>query len=195
MKKILILTVLLALCFSLMALTATKATWTTSQETVNGQDYFIAYTSTAVTSAAKVVYTEPTDFKLNWDAPIIVIVNPDATTYDDATLPVTMYCGYSDDFNVVVDTVGAATITDGWLYGDILADVKSTTGQFRMFGMPNTLADGTGFAFVSPCPELAFEITAGTDFPTATIEIIIMQPTNLNIPADWHKSYKQEAYK
>ena len=178
-----------------MALTATKATWTTSQETVNGQDYFIAYTSTAVTSAAKVVYTEPTDFKLNWDAPIIVIVNPDATTYDDATLPVTMYCGYSDDFDVTVDSTGTPTLVDGWLYGDILADVESTTGQFRMFGMPNTLADGTGFAFVSPCPELAFEITAGTDFPTATIEIIIMQPTNLNIPADWHKSYKQEAYK
>jgi hypothetical protein len=71
MKKTLILVVLFALCFGLNAddeTTAPKATWTTSQETVNGQDFFIAYTSTAVTSAARVVYTEPTDFKLNWNA-------------------------------------------------------------------------------------------------------------------------------
>ena len=195
MKKTLILVVLFALCFGLNALTATKATWTTSQETVNGQDFFIAYTSTAVTTAARVVYTEPTDFKLNWDAPIIVIVNPDADTYDAATLPVTMYCGYSDDFSLVVGTTGTPTLVDGWLYGNILADVQSTTGQFRMFGMPNTLADGTGFAFVAPCTELAFEITAAVEFSASTIEIIIMQPTNLNIPADWHKTYKQEAYK
>jgi hypothetical protein len=196
MKKTLILVVLFALCFGLNALTATKATWTTSQETVNGQDFFIAYTSTAVTTADRVVYTEPTDFKLNWDAPIIVIVNPDAGTYDDATLPVTMYCGYSDDFSLVVGTTGTPAIVDGWMFGDIMDDVKDATGQVRLFGMPNTVADvAYDNYFVAPCTELAFEITAATDFPTATIEIIIMQPTNLNIPSDWHKTYKQEAYK
>jgi len=194
MKKTLILIVLFALCFGLQALTATQATWTTSEETVNGQKYFIAYTSTAVTTAARVVYTEPTDFKLNWDAPIIVIVNPDADTYDADTLLVTMYCGYSDDFNVVVDTTGTATIVDGWQYGDILADVKATTGMFKLFGCPNTLADGTTFAFVAPCPEIAFEITAASEFTASTIEIIIMQPMNLDIPADWHNVYGNKRF-
>jgi 23S rRNA (adenine2503-C2)-methyltransferase len=41
------------------------ATWTTSTEKVNNQEYFIAYTSTAVDTSDLVVYTEPTDFKLN----------------------------------------------------------------------------------------------------------------------------------
>ena len=195
MKKIVLIVLFMSLCFSLMALTATQATWTTSEETVNGQMYFIAYTSTAVTTAAKVVYTEPTDFKLNWDAPIIIIVNPDADTYDGDTLPVTMYCGYSDDFAVTVDTVGTASIVDGWLYGDIIADVKATTGQFRLFGVPNTLADGTNtFAFVAPCPELAFEITAATEFTASTIEIILMQPMFLDIPADWHNVYGNKRF-
>jgi hypothetical protein len=126
MKKVLFLLAVMVLCIGLNALTATEMTWTTYQETVNGQDYFVAVASTSVTNAARVVYTEPTEFKLNWGAPIIVIVNPDATTYDDATLPVTMYCGYSDDFDLVVGTTGTATITDGWMFGDIEADVSSS---------------------------------------------------------------------
>jgi len=195
MKKIVLIILLMSLCFSLMALTATQATWTTSEETVNGQKYFIAYTSTAVTTAAMVVYTEPTDFKLNWDAPIIVIVNPDAGTYDTELLPVTMYCGYSDDFNVVVDTLGAATIVDGWQFGDIMDDVKAATGQVRLFGVPNTVADvAYDNYFVAPCPELAFEITAVTQFSAETVEIIIMQPMNLDIPADWHNVYGNKRF-
>ena len=194
MKKILILTVLLALCFGIQAYTAIQATWTTSTETVNGQDFFVATTSTAVTIAAQTVYTEPTDFKLNWDAPIMIIVNPDADTYDNEALPVEMFCGYSDDFAVTLIGDGTATIVDGWSHGDILADVKEATGQYKLFGVPNTLADGTTFGFVAPCTELAFSLTAATAYPAATIEIIIMQPMNLNIPADWHNVYGNKRF-
>ena len=192
MKKLLIILVIVSLALCLFGKTATLATWTTSTETVNKQQYFIAYTSTAVDTNARVVYTEPTDFKLNWDAPIMVIINPDAATIGNTALPVTMYCGYSDDFNVVVDTAGAATITDGWQYGNIEADVYSTTGQVMLYGMPNTLADSTDcFYFVAPCPQLAFEVTDATSFLAAsTLEIIIMQPMNIQTPKDWIKSYK-----
>jgi hypothetical protein len=190
MKKILLLTLFVMVCISLFALDATRQTWTTSVETCNGQEYFVAVTSTVVTTADRVVYTEPTDFKLNWEAPIIVIVNPDAETYGHTALPVTMYCGYSDDFNVVVDTLGAATITDGWCYGNIESDVYNTTGQIRLFGMPNTLADSAnGCYFVEPCPELAFEITDASTLLASTIEIIIMQPANLGIPSNWFNVY------
>jgi hypothetical protein len=107
-----------------------------------------------------------------------------------------MYCGYSDDFSLVVGTTGTPAIVDGWMFGDIMDDVKDATGQVRLFGMPNTVADvAYDNYFISPCTELAFEITAAAEFSASTIEIIIMQPTNLNIPADWHKTYKQEAYK
>jgi hypothetical protein len=101
-----------------------------------------------------------------------------------------MYCGYSDDFAVAVDSVGTATITDGWLFGNIEDDVKATTGQVRLYGMPNTLADSAyNFYFLEPCPELAFKILAVTQFSAGTIEIIILQPANLNIPNDWFRSY------
>ena len=191
MKKLIITLILISLVLCIFGKTATRATWTTKTKTVNKQDYFIAYTSTAVTTAARVVYTEPTDFKLNWNAPIMIIVNPDAATYGHTALPVTMYCGYSDDFNVVVDTLGAATITDGWAFGNIEANVYNTTGQVMLYGFPNTLADGDDdFYFVAPCPELAFEITDADSLLTSTIEIIIMQPLDLDLQRDWQKTYK-----
>ena len=192
MKKLIITLIFVSLVLFVFGKTATLATWTTSTETVKGQEYFIAYTSTAVDTNARVVYTEPTDFKLNWNAPIIVIVNPDGATIGHTALPVTMYCGYSDDFNVVIDTVGAATITDGWQFDNVEDDVYASTGQFTLLGFPNTLADVQDKSFfVAPCPELAFEITDGSSFLAAsTVEIIIMQPRDIDIPRDWEKSYK-----
>jgi hypothetical protein len=190
MKKTLILLIILLISIGLFAYTAVEATWTTSVETVNGQEYFVAVASKAVTIANSSVYTEPTDFKLNWNAPIIVIVNPDGGVYDDETLPLEMYCGYSDDFDLSTTSAGVATITDGWEFGTIEADVDSTLGQVMLYGVFPTLADDTDdFYFVAPCPELAFELTAVTAFPTATIEIILMQPCDIGTPSTWFESY------
>ena len=192
MKKLIITLIFVSLVLFVFGKTSTLATWTTSTETVNGQEYFIAYTSTAVDTSDLVVYTEPTDFKLNWNAPIMIIVNPDGATIGNTALPVTMYCGYSDDFNVVVDSAGTATITDGWLFGNIETDVYASAGQTMLYGFPNTLADDTDdFYFIAPCPELVFEIQDATSFLAAsTLEIIIMQPRDIDIPRDWEKSYK-----
>ena len=192
MKKLIITLIIISLALCVFGKSSTLATWTTSTEQVNNQDYFIAYTSTAVDTNARVVYTEPTDFKLNWNAPIMIIVNPDAATIGHTALPLTMYCGYSDDFNVVVDTVGAATITDGWSFGNIEADVYASSGQIMLYGFPNTVVDlADNYFFVAPCPQLAFEITDGSTFLAAsTVEIIIMQPMNIQTPKDWVKSYK-----
>ena len=192
MKKLIITLIIVSLALCVFGKSTNLATWTTSTETVNNQEYFIAYTSTSVDTSDLVVYTEPTDFKLNWDAPIIIIVNPDAAAIGNTALPVTMYCGYSDDFNVVVDSTGSTTITDGWLFGNIETDVYNSTGQTMLYGFPNTLADDTDdFYFVAPCPELAFKIQDGTSFLAAsTVEIIIMQPMNIQTPKDWIKSYK-----
>ena len=191
MKKLIITLILISLVLCIFGKSTNLATWSTSTETVNGQKYFIAYTSTAVDTADLVVYTEPTDFKLNWNAPIMIITNPDAETYGNTALPVTMYCGYSDDFNVVVDSAGTTVITDGWLYGNIEADIYNTTGQTMLYGFPNTLADDADdFFFVAPCPELAFKIQDATALESSTIKIILMQPMNINTPADWEKTYK-----
>ena len=191
MKKILIALILISLAFCMFGKSTNLATWTTSTEKVNNQEYFIAYTSTAVDTSDLVVYTEPTDFKLNWDAPIMVITNPDADTYGNTALPVTMYCGYSDDFDVTVDSTGTTTITDGWLYGNIEANIYASSGQTMLYGFPNTLADDTDdFYFVAPCPQLAFKIQDATALASSTIEIIIMQPMNIQTPKDWVKSYK-----
>ena len=184
MKKIIVTFITILLLVGLYS-SVEKVSWTKNPYKENGQDY-VTYTASAVVEAAdSVFYTEPTNFKINWNLPFKVVINPTGAAIDGAALPVTMYCGTSDTFDLSIIGNGTASITGGYEYGTIEADVHATVGQVIFYAGARALVDSTdSFYWIAPCSQLAFDLDTVDGFTAGTVTIVITQPMSMDIPRD-----------
>ena len=155
----------------------TQGAWTI--QTVSGHSVFTC-TVTATTSEND-LYTLKTPKELDTTRPWTLFVNTAAVALDGSTLPLDIYGGYADNFEITGDAGTIAATSGGIIYQDAIDDVKSVQLNFSVVPgalaarVKGTLAGVSGYGDVGTLPYYAFSLDGASPLNAATCTFAISQ--------------------